>query len=151
MALLERRSERVPVTRWDPFTELESLHDQMGRLLSGRLSDWPKALGTWSPAVDLEETEDAYVIEADVPGVKRDDLTVEYHDGDLVISGEIKEKERTGVLHRRTRRTGHFEFRASLPKDVEADQVEAKLADGVLSVRAPKSSKSAPKRIAING
>jgi HSP20 family protein len=151
MALLERRGERVPVTRWDPFTELESLHDQMGRLLSGRLSDWPKALGTWSPAVDLEETEDAYLIEADVPGAAREDLTVEYQDGELVISGDIKEKQRTGVLHRRTRRSGHFEFRAGLPKDVEADKIEAKLADGVLTVQVPKSTKSAPKRIAING
>jgi len=150
MALLERRGERTSVTRWDPFAELESLHDQMGRLLTGNLADWTKTVGVWTPAVDLEETDDAYVVEAELPGVAKDDLNVEFHDGELVITGDVKEKERTGILHRRTRRTGHFEYRAALPKDVDADKVEAKLADGVLTVRVPKTAKSAPKRIAIS-
>lgn len=150
MALLERRNERIPLTRWDPFAELESLHDQMGRLLNGSVADWSKTVGAWTPAVDLEETDDAYVVEADLPGVAKSDLSVEFHDGELVVTGEVKEKERTGVLHRRTRRTGHFEYRVALPKDVDADKVEAKLADGVLSVRVPKTAKSAPKRIAIS-
>jgi HSP20 family protein len=150
MARLERRSERAPLTRWDPFAELESLHDQMGRLLTGRLADWPNAVGVWTPAVDLEETDDAYVVEAELPGVAKNDLNVEFHDGELVITGDVKEKERAGVLHRRTRRTGHFEYRAALPKDVDADKVDARLADGVLTVRVPKTAKSAPKRIAIS-
>lgn len=150
MALLERRGERVPVTRWDPFSELESLHDQMGRLLSGGLGDWTKTVGAWTPAVDLEETDDAYIVEADVPGVAKSDLSVEFKDGELVITGDVNDRERTGILHRRTRRTGHFEYRAALPKDVDADKVEAKLADGVLTVRVPKTAQAAPKRIAIS-
>ncbi|MDL5199699.1 Hsp20/alpha crystallin family protein [Streptomyces sp. ALI-76-A] len=60
----------------------------------------------WAPLTDIEETDDAFLIEIDVPGVKRDDINIELNDRELSISGEYKERERTGVLRRGTRRTG---------------------------------------------
>lgn len=68
----------------------------------------------------------------------------------LTVSGEVREKERTGVLHRRTRRVGRFHYAVTLPDEVEADDVEARLHDGVLSVRVPKSESAEPRRIAVS-
>jgi HSP20 family protein len=67
------------------------------------------------PLADIEETDDAGIIEAEAPGADRDDINVEFHASELVITGEIKEKERKGILRRRTRRTGRFEYRVTLP------------------------------------
>ena len=119
MAVPARRTESSssarPVQRWDPFREFEQLQEEMGRLVQ---SVWPQAQangGAWMPLADIEETEDAWIIEAELPGVDRKDVNVELRDGELVITGEIKEKERKGVVRRRTRRTGQFEYRVMLP------------------------------------
>lgn len=103
----------------------------------------------WSPLVDLEETEHAYVLEADLPGVKREDVRVELDGDELLIAGEVREREREGVVRRQARMTGRFEYRATLPRDVDAERVEASLSNGVLTVRVPKSERVQPKRIEI--
>jgi HSP20 family protein len=102
-----------------------------------------------SPLADVEETDDAYVVEIDLPGVKRDDIDIQLNDRQLTVSGEIKEKERAGVIRRRTRRVGHFHYAVTLPADVDADEVNARLDDGVLTVRVPKSEQAKPRRIEI--
>ncbi len=153
MAVPARRTESSssarPVQRWDPFSEFEQLQEEMGRLVQ---SVWPQAHangGAWMPLADIEETEDAWIIEAELPGVDRKDVDVELREGELVITGEIKEKERKGVVRRRTRRTGQFEYRVMLPGQANEDQIEANLHDGVLSVRVPKSEKAKPRRIEV--
>lgn len=102
-----------------------------------------------APLADVSETDEAYEIEVDVPGVKRDDINIEMADRELVISGEFKERERTGVLRRSTRRTGRFEYRAVLPGEINAEGVEATLSEGVLSVKVPKAQAVKPRRIEI--
>lgn len=104
----------------------------------------------WSLPVDVEETDDAFVVEAELPGVRAEDVTLEVRDNELAISGELKERERVGILRRKTRRYGTFHYRVALPADVDSDQIDAKLHGGVLSVRVPKTAKAQPKRIAIN-
>ena len=104
---------------------------------------------TWVPMADIEETDDAWVIEAEVPGVDRKDVNVEMHDSELTISGEIKEKERKGKLRRRTRRVGQFEYRVTLPGRTDPDNIEANLHDGVLKVRVPKSETARPRRVEV--
>jgi HSP20 family protein len=101
-----------------------------------------------APLADLSETDDAYEIDVDVPGVKRDDINIEMADRELVISGEFKERERTGILRRSTRRTGQFEYRAVLPGEINAEGVEATLSEGVLSVKV-KAEAAKPRRIEI--
>ena len=104
----------------------------------------------WVPAVDIEELEDAYVVEAEVPGVKREDVNIEVVSGnELTISGEIKVREREGVIRRRTRRVGEFEFRVLLPNEVNAEGIDAKLNEGVLTVRIPKAERAQRRRIEV--
>jgi HSP20 family protein len=103
----------------------------------------------WIPAVDIEELEDTYVVEAEVPGVKREDVNIEVSGNELTISGETKERERKGVTRRRMRRVGKFEFRVMLPSEVNPEGVEAKLNDGVLTVRIPKAAGAKRRRIEV--
>jgi HSP20 family protein len=93
---------------------------------------------SWTPFVDIEEGDDAYVLEVELPGVQRDDVNIELVGNELMISGELKERERKGIVRRRTRRVGRFDYRVMLPSQVEAKNIEAKLHDGVLTVRVPK-------------
>jgi HSP20 family molecular chaperone IbpA len=70
---------------------------------------------SWSAPVDIEETEDAYVVEVDLPGVSRQDVTVDWNRRQLTLHGEVKERERTGLLRRQNRRTGRFDYTVTLP------------------------------------
>jgi HSP20 family protein len=150
MAVQTRRFTAVPA-RWDPLRDLEELQVRTAQLIGSSL---PPALAEdgaiWVPPVDIEETDDAWVVEAEVPGVKRDDVNVDLRDNELVITGEIKERERKGILRRRTRRVGQFEFRVTLPGDADRERVDADLHDGVLTVRIPKPERAEPRRIEIN-
>ena len=146
----ERGSNPRSIQRWDPFREFDQLQQEMGRLVEGVWSQSGEGDGQlWVPFADIEETDDAWVIEAEAPGARREDINVELHESELVITGDIKEKERTGVIRRRTRRTGHFEYRVTLPGPVDAENVEANLDDGVLTVRVPKSEQARPHRIEV--
>jgi HSP20 family protein len=133
--------------RWNPFRELDDFHERMSKLLESSVSDGE--VTSWVPAVDIEETDDAFLVEAELPGVKRDDVTVELQNNELMIHGEVKERERTGILRRRTRRTGQFDYRVVLPGEVDADNVEANLQEGVLRVKVHKMEHARPRRVAI--
>ena len=146
MTLPVRSSSRSGV-RWDPPRELDELYERMNTLWQSGLSG---ALDQWSPRADVEETDDAYTVELDLPGVARDDVDIQLDDRRLTVSGDIEEKERRGILHRRTRRVGRFHFSVTLPGDVDADNVSAQLHDGVLTVHVPKSAQAKPRRIAIS-
>jgi HSP20 family protein len=137
-----------PMRRQEPINEFEDLQDRLGRLFENVWSGVGDGQ-TWSPLVDVEETEDAWILEADLPGVKRSDINVEANQGEVTITGEIKERERKGILRRRTRRTGQFELRVALPGDIDPDNIEATLHDGVLNVRIPKSERARPKRVEV--
>ena len=128
----------------------ESLTGQMNQLFESAFGQSGLATaGGWAPAVDVEETEDAYVVEAELPGVQRDDVQVEASSGVLTITGEFKERERTGILRRRTRRTGRFEFRTTLPTSVDSEAITASLHEGVLTVKVPKAEQAKPRRVEI--
>jgi len=125
------------------------MHERMGRLLESSFGAPGGSMLGWSPLVDVEETEDAWVIEAELPGVRQEDINLELREGELVISGEIKERERKGQLRRQVRKTGRFDYRLTLPGDVQSDKIEASLDRGVLTVRVPKSPRAQPKRIEV--
>jgi HSP20 family protein len=147
----DRGAAGPPARRIDPFAEFQSLQDQMADIF-GSIFQQPLQAGgapVWSPAADIEEEDDAYVLELELPGVRRDDVHIELRENEVRISGEIKEKERTGVLRRRTRRTGQFQYVVALPSQVDPDQVDAELNNGVLTVRLGKSAKSQPRQISV--
>jgi HSP20 family protein len=141
MAIAVRQSAAAPlaVAQWDPFREI------MEGVLAGRLGDSKIHV----PRFDIEETEEAWIVEAELPGVKRKDVNVEVRDGELLVSGEIKERERKGILRHRTRHTGEFEIRVSLPGDVDTDRVDASIEDGVLTVEIPKPERAKPRKVKV--
>jgi HSP20 family protein len=137
---------------WDPLRELDQLQQRMTQLIGSVLGSAgdTAAGGAWTPLADVTETDDAYLVEIELPGVDRKDLFVEVAAGELRIGGEIVEKERVGWLRHRTRRVGRFAYRTTLPGDIDADRISADLADGVLSVRVPKTEAAKPRRITVN-
>jgi HSP20 family protein len=143
-----RRAPSQSVQRWDPFQELQELHEQLNQVVGSALTGAGDG-HMWTPLSDIEETEDAWLVETDLPGVNRADINVDVQGSELVVSGEIKEKERVGILRRRTRPVGRFEFRMTLPPDADSDNIDANLSDGVLKVRIPKSDGAQSRRIDV--
>jgi HSP20 family protein len=125
---------------------MEDVYDRMGQLMQGYVADPARA--TYAPA-DIEETEDAYIVDLDLPDVRPEDLDIELRGNELRISGEIKERERTGVIRRRERRAGAFEHVVVLPGDVDPESVDATLRDGVLTVRLGKATADRPRHIDV--
>jgi HSP20 family protein len=153
MANLPARSGGRNMTLIDPSREFEDIYDRMGQLVNVALGD----LGTtmladvpWSPFADVSETDDAYVVRVELPGVSKDQIDVQLQDRELVVTGEIADEVK-GRRHRSSRRTGRFEYRAVLPGDVKSDGVSAQLADGLLTVTVPKSDAAKPRRIEVSG
>jgi HSP20 family protein len=130
--------------------EFDDLFNRIGRLLESTVGAGPAAERVaWAPLADVSEADEAYLVEADLPGVRREDIDVEISERELVITGELKERERKGVLRRGTRRTGRFEYRALLPSEVKAEDISATLTDGVLTVTVPKAEAAKPRHIEI--
>jgi HSP20 family protein len=142
MALPARLSRNDVTTRWDPVNEFDRLTQQMSRLLDERGPELPSVLASdvFTPLADLEESDDAFLLEVELPGIEKKDINIEVEDRRLVISGERTEKERTGWLRRQTRSWGRFRYEVILPDQLDEDQIEATLNDGVLRVRIPKRS-----------
>jgi HSP20 family protein len=157
MALPVRRQQRStqtrPVQRYEPFRELQDIQEVLNEVLRSTMPGVPvdEVVRPWVPPVDIEETEDEWILEAELPGVDKKDINVEVRDSEVVISGEIKERERKGILRRRTRKTGEFEFRVTLPGPTNADAITADVKDGVLAVRIPKPEEARPRRIEVSG
>ncbi len=146
MSLPVRQQHREPATTgWDGF---DLLRDQLQAMLSG-WEDLLSRSGAFTPLADLEETDDAYTAEIELPGVKLEDLSVEVAGRRLTVSGERKERERVGILRRRTRTVGRFHYEVLLPGEVDEDGVEASLHEGVLTVRIPKPASQRPRRIPV--
>lgn len=146
MALPVRRN--TDVAQWNPFRELDDFHTRMNRLMESAFGGFG-GLDSWVPPVTVEEHESSFVVEAEVPGVERENLTVDVQRNELSISGKTDDGDREGVVHSSTRRTGSFYYRTTLPGEVDADSVNATLKDGVLRVEVPKSAPAQGKRIEI--
>lgn len=152
MALPVRRSNGNATTedsRQQPLAEL----DRLNRRLGDYLESWrqlPSLLGeAFTPLADVEETADAYTVEIELAGVKKDDLDIEIAGRRLSVTGDRKERERVGILRRRERVVGRFHYEVALPGEVEDEGVEAHLGDGVLTVRIPKPASEQPRRIEV--
>lgn len=135
------------LTRWDPFTEMNRLHNELWRQSANG-----RAMG-FRPAVDVHEDEEAITLRAELPGVKSEDVHVDVEDGVLTLRGERKldrEEDREG-FHIQERAYGSFQRSFTLPNTVDFDKIDAQLREGVLHVRLPKTEQSKPRRIEVKG
>jgi HSP20 family protein len=124
----------VAFTRWDPLQDLLALQERIHRL-----SGTDEA--GWMPPVDIYETEDRYVVTAEVAGLSRDDLQIQVQEGKLTLRGERQAAEQSSVRYERVER-GHGRFARAfvLPHAVDASAVTADLQNGVLTITVPKRS-----------
>ena len=130
---------------WDPSGEFTQLWNRMSRMFESAAEASPEG---WMPMVETEETDDAYLVRAELPGMKGEDIDVELRGNELRITGEVKE-EATGKTLRHRR--GRFAYRTSLPADADPEKIDAQLTDGVLTVRLPKAAQARSRRIEITG
>lgn len=142
----------APSPGWDPFAELEAWARRLGHRPA--IMRWPSLLSAFdgidfTPLADIEETDTAWTIGVELPGVKKKDVDVQTHGHAIVISGERKEKERTGVLRQQRRVTGSFRYEVTLGSDFVADAITANLANGELTITVPKAEQDQPHKIKI--
>lgn len=143
----------MSLVRYNPW----SLFDQLNRELNSPLStvsrddDGNIATATWTPSVDITENDNAFVLHADIPGVKPDDIEVSMDNGTLTIKGERKTEEKTEKenFRRVERQYGMFYRRFSLPDTADADKIEAHSENGVLKVTIPKKEVALARRISV--
>jgi len=133
---------------WDPFAELDTMTDRFNRLFGLARGNGEKeamALADWAPSVNISETDAAYVVKAELPAVKKEDVRVTLENGILTIQGDRKEeKEEKGKkFHRRELVEGHFMRQFTMPDDADETKIEAKFADGMLDVTIAKTKKEA--------
>jgi HSP20 family protein len=135
------------LNRWDPFTEIARIQDEMSR----QFHPAERRAASFVPAVDIHEDKEAIYLLAELPGVKAEDVKLNVENNVLSLTGERKlekDTERDGY-HRVERSYGTFTRSFSLPNGVAADQVQADLTDGILTVKLPKKVEVQPKQIQV--
>ncbi len=144
----------MELVRWEPFAGFGNLRSVFNDLFDEDFDhSWAKpSTSKWYPAVDILENKVSYLIRAELPGMKKEDINVEVKDGTLVLSGETKtEKPAEGVEYRLVERAGaKFSRSFSLPESAKQDGIEATYKDGILEIRVPKAEKAKPRQIEIS-
>jgi HSP20 family protein len=147
----------MALVRWEPAAELNTIQSEMNRLFNS-LFDTPtrsfsaETTRRWIPAMDLVESDDHYVLHADLPGLAEQDINIELESGVLTISGERKDtrtEENTRGYRRVERSYGSFSRSLKLPAGVDGDAVEASFDKGVLEVSIPKPAQLKPRKVTI--
>jgi len=146
----------MAIERWDPFREAVSLRDAMNSLFQEsfiRPGSLQARDGATPLLLDISETEDEYVVEASLPGIKPEDVQITVHGDTLTIRGETKaEEEKKGqAWHLRERRFGSFQRSVALATPVDSDKAQAHFENGVLTLRLPKAEQAKPRQIKVGG
>ena len=144
-----QRSAAGEADRWHPLRQFENLYNEMDRFAQS-VSVSLTGEGAWIPSADIVETDSAYNIEVELPGVRPEDADITLNGNELVVKGEVKERKREGLFRRRTRRVGEFEFRVTLPGNLRESDAEASLAYGVLKVYVPKAESTKSSKITVS-
>jgi HSP20 family protein len=147
----------MALIRWEPVRELNTLQNEMNRLFNS-VFDTPvpnggnTTLRRWIPAMDLVETDDDFVLRADLPGLSEGDVNIELEDNVLTVSGERKSEheERKEGYYRVERASGSFSRSLTLPEGVNAEAIKASFDKGVLEIRIPKPEERKPRKVAIS-
>jgi HSP20 family protein len=147
----------MSLIRWDPFGDVDTM---FSRLVPSSFTNWPRLAAEgngkkleWAPSTNISETDKEYVIRAELPAVKKEDVQVMFDDGMITIKGERKQQkeDKNEKFHRVESLYGSFERRFSLPENVNADGISCESKEGILTVHIPKTepSKRVPKQITV--
>jgi len=148
----------MALIRWEPVRELQTMQSEMNRLFN-TFFDAPSpgnggqtTLRRWTPAMDVVETDDHFVLRADLPGLTEGDVNIELEDNVLTISGErkVEHEQRNEGYYRVERASGSFSRSLTLPEGVDADGIQASFDNGVLEVRIPKPAQHKPRKVQIS-
>ncbi|MDY0163211.1 Hsp20/alpha crystallin family protein [Desulfobotulus sp.] len=145
----------MTLVRWEPFRNVATLQERINRMFDeafNKARDLDEnAMGAWRPSVDIFENDHAIILEAELPGVTREDIDVEVENNVLTLKGERKEVREVEEerYYRKERIIGRFHRAFTLPVDVNLDQIKASFQNGVLRLEVPKPEEKKPRKIAI--
>jgi HSP20 family protein len=144
------------LTTWNPFRELDEVQNRLSTFFNGFPVRFPTngdalKLAAWSPDVDITEDDKEYLVKADLPEMKKEDVKITVENGILSISGERKseKEEKSKKFHRIERSYGSFERTFTMPEDADAAKLTAEFKDGVLRLHMPKNPAAQPKKINV--
>ena len=150
----------MTIIRWKPHTEINTLRDGMNQLFNEFMGPWHSRLDkedkremVFHPPVDIKENMDSYQVTMEVPGVNKEDISIEMKDSVLSISGkrEISSEEKDETYHRIERYYGSFCRSFTIPTPVDEKKIDAAYKDGILTISIPKKEEAKPKKIVIKG
>jgi HSP20 family protein len=147
----------MTIVKWDPFRNVAALQDRINRIFDesfSRTADLNDdiSMSAWKPSVDIYETDEAIILKAELPGIEKEDVSVEVKDNVLTLKGErteekeIKEKN----YYRKERTFGTFNRAFNLQHRIQPDKIKARFKDGVLKIEIPKPEEEKPKQITVN-
>jgi len=153
----------MTLTRWQrpdgilsPFRHLSTLREEIDRLFQSPMEELTRSsqqmLSGWLPALDLYEDENNFHVKAELPGLKKEEISISLHEGVLTLAGERLENDRfkKAEVYRAERFLGRFQRTLTLPSPVVAEKVKATYKDGILHVVLPKTEESKPRQITVN-
>ena len=147
----------MTIVKWDPFRNVAALQDRINRIFDESFSrtgdiDDDISMSAWKPLVDIYQTDEAIILKAELPGIKKEDVSVEIKDNVLTLKGErIEDKEvKEESYFRKERCFGTFSRAFNLQHRVQPDKIKARFKDGILEVEIPKPEEEKPKQITVN-
>jgi len=149
------RRQRSDLWNWAPVEQFSTLRDEISRLFDspfGELTRRTELSNGWAPSLDVYEDKDNLVVKAELPGLKREEINISFHDRTLEISGERRSEQQSkdAETYRTERYFGRFHRTLTLPKPVQSDKATASYNDGILTVTLPKTEDAKPKQIQIS-
>lgn len=143
----------MALIKWEPLREIEDMFDRYTKAMGRPVSQGQELINTgdWTPRVDISETDNEFIIKAEIPEVDKEDVKVSVDNGVLTIQGERKqEKEEKGKkFHRVERYYGSFVRSFTLPDNIDATKIKASFKDGMLNLQVPKTGEARPKAIEV--
>ena len=143
----------MQLTKWDPFRDMEEMFERFNRPLGWRQRGGQEIMagGDWVPRVDIAETDKEFIIKADLPEIKKEDISITVDKGVLTLRGERKQEkeEKDKKFHRIERLYGSFTRSFTLPANVDGTKVDASFKDGILQLTIPKTKETKPKEIEV--